>query len=322
MQEQTNRHPKVFIGIVALVLSVGIVGVGCMRENSQYDFEVVPLDKEIGIINLTSWNQRDLLVSWGKKAEGLRSNAVMKGSLNECVIEGLEPGQNYSIRIARTDLIGKLRYRPYKTEATTGIVKPSYIVLVGASVGKEWNLAALPKRTGINGFVLGHRGKYGYDKGDQVEKLAGVSSSKPDIAIIKECAAYFPKELERIIEKLPLWVDTLASSGITPVAATCCPVTEENDKANPGRQKAIDEFNRFVRAYAMQNNMSVVDLAKTLQVSETDTHLRGDYAQPDGLHLTPRAYLALDSMLVSLLNSGLRSGPATKETILSIQKAM
>jgi len=277
------------------------VGVTSLRKPLPYDFEFIPTRNGVAITNTTAWNQRDFLVSWGEAGGNIKASMLMKGALNHCVIEGLAGGKTYAFRLRRSDLKGRLLYLPYTTAVTVSERVPTYVVLVGASVGKTWDLPSLPGRTGIDDFAFGYRAKYGYDKGDIIEGLTG-AQLKPEMVIIKECAAYFPKELEPIREKLPHWVDSLTTNGIIPVLATCCPVTKANDEQNPGRQTAIDEFNAFVRTYARENQLRLLDLAQALQISNSDSHLRSDCAQPDGLHLTSKAYAALDLAVVPALS--------------------
>ena len=283
-----------------------------MRRKLPYEIELVPTRNGIAITNTTDWNRRDLVVSWGEKGSEFEGSMLMKGSLNRCMIDGLAGDKTYSIRLRRSDLRGRLLYKPFESEVTVRERVPTYAVLVGASVGKAWDLPSLPDRTGNDDFVFGYRGKYGYDKGDALDRLVE-AQLRPDLVIIKECAAYFPGELEPSAEKLPQWVDLLKANGMTPVLATCCPVTEANDGGNPGRQEAIDEFNRFVRDYARENGLCLLDLAKALRVGETNSHLRSDYAQPDGLHLAPKAYAVLDLMAVPSLIRELRHARPEKE---------
>ena len=296
------KRSRVLVGasIFCFLLVVGIIGGIRLRKQMPYIFEIVPVENGIGIINTTVWNQRDLAVLWSEKSEGHKGSTVMKGALNQCVIDGLASGRTYTIRIRRSDPVGRVLYRSFQTETTVPETKPEYVVLVGASVGKSWDFPSLPNRTGVDGFAFGYRGYNGYDKGRVIEYLTR-HELKPDTVIIKECAAYFPKELEPVIEKLPQWIDILNANGITPVLATCSPVTEENARQNPERLETIHEYNRFVRKYADENDLRVLDLEKTLRDSDTNPYLRDDYAQSDGLHLVPRAYEALDQIIIPAL---------------------
>lgn len=278
-----------------------------------YEMEFVPIEKGIGIINTTTWNQRDLLVSWGEKGGKIAASKIMKGSQNECVIDGLTAGITYALQVRRADLLGRIRYKSLETAITIHDPAPKYVILVGASVGKSWDLPSLPKRASNSKFVFGYRGIYRYDKTPVLEWITR-SQIKPDIVIIKECAAYLPKEQNKIIEKIPGWVSFLREREITPALATCCPVTEENDSQNPGRQDAINKCNTFTRSYARENGVGILDLQKVLEASDTHTFLKDIYAQPDGLHLTPKAYDAMDSMLIqSLLNEGWQESPGEEK---------
>jgi hypothetical protein len=271
-----------------------------MRKELPYNIEIVPRHDKLLVLNTTSWSTRDLTVSCQGSTGVTQRAVVMSGMRNQCEIPGLDANEKYLVRIRRADLLGRLRYKSSIRECTIPEASPQYVVLVGASVGKEWNLPALPNRLHTNGYVFGYRGKYSYDKTDVLESLVN-SPYKPDIVIIKECAAYFPKESESIRVRLPQWVDMLESNDITPVLATCCPVTEENDRQNPGRQAAINEFNQFVRAFAEEKNLGLLDLEKTLRIGDNRHYLKGEYASPDGLHLVSAAYHALDPIvLVSL----------------------
>lgn len=298
-----NRKLLIYAGaLCALLVAAGIIGVSYLRKGLPYEFEIVPIDRGIAITNREAWNERDLVVSWGEAGGADLSSKVMKGSVNQCTIEDLEAGRTYSLRIRRTDLKGRLFYKGFEAEMTVLDPAPKYVVLIGASVGKTWDLASFPDRTGQDGYVFGYRGKYRYDKEDLIRQVVS-APLKPDMVIIKECAAYFPRDTSKIIEKLPQWVDLARESGVTPVLATCAPVTEANDSTNPGRQEAIDEANAFVRAYTAENDVGILDLAETLSVGEESRHLREDFAQPDGLHLAPKAYEALDGILVPALES-------------------
>ena len=293
---------KKLIPLIVLIaaLIAGFVGFCGMRENLPYGFEFVPANDGLRVINTTAWNKRDFVVSCRDANRVSRPDIVMKGALNHCEIPGLKAHERYMVRVRRADLLGRLRYKSFARECVMPVKPPLYVVLLGASVGKEWNLPALPDRLNADGYAFGYRGKYGYDKTDVLETLVN-SQYKPDIVIIKECAEYFPKELNPILEKLPQWVDLLVSSDITPVLATCCPVTEGNDCGNPGRQAAINEFNQFVHAFAEEKDLALLDLEETLR-SDGDAHyLRVEYSQPDGLHLLPAAYQALDAIVLPAL---------------------
>jgi len=301
-----KRH-RIFLSAVAIcgLLIAATVGASSVRRELPYEFDIVPIDHGIGITNTATWNQRDLIVSYGERGETPQSNTLMKGSLNQCVIQGLKGGQTYSLRIKRADLKGKLLYKTFEAEIEVLDPAPKYVVLVGASVGKDWDLPSFPDRTGESGYTFGYRGRYSHDKESLITPFLS-AQLKPVVVIIKECAAYFPEDKDKIVEKLPRWVDLLKASGITPVLATCVPVTGDNDRNNPGRQAAIEDVNQFIRTYTEKNNIGLLDLASVLRVDENNGYLRESYARQDGLHLQADAYKPLDEILVPTIASAER----------------
>jgi len=288
------------LGLRIVVLVAAIAGVSFMRKDLPYKFDIVPINNGISITNLVSWNKRDLTVRCRSHDGHLRSRTLIPGSENHCILHYLSPGRSYTVRIARADLTGKLLYSSFQTEVTVTDPPPEYVVLVGASVGESWDFPSLPARVGAPNSVFGFRPKLGYDKRDVLDRLVAVPT-KPDKVIIKECAAYMPREVDNAIGKIPGWVDMLRSRDIVPILATCCPVTEANDKANPGRQKAIEKFNDFIRSYAADHGVEVLDLEKALRIGDVDRRLKEEFAQTDGLHLMPEAYTVLDRMAPTVL---------------------
>lgn len=92
-----------------------------------------------------------------------------------------------------------------------GIVKEKKrIVLVGASIGQEWNLPELSRRVGNDDYVFESLAAWQFDKTEVLEEtlmrpkrkfrltrtyLKGFLEPNPkpaDVVIIKECSSYFP----------------------------------------------------------------------------------------------------------------------------------
>jgi hypothetical protein len=293
--------------IACALLIIGVLALYLLRKNLPYQFEFVPIREGVVIITTTGWNRNDLDITLTGNSDGASLRALMKGEKNQCRVEELRGGETYSIRVRRSDLLGRVRYQSFNGSVVVPEMPPQYVVLVGASVGKAWNLPSLPDRTGFKDFVFGCREKYGYDKSEVIQRLS--ESYKPDIVIIKECSAYFPKHRSQMVEKIPSWIATLSDNDIIPILATCCPVTETNDAENAGRQVATNEFNRFIRAFAAEHDIVLLDLAQALEISKDAHHLRNEYAQPDGLHLTPQAYEKLDQLLISVIEGMEVSSP-------------
>jgi len=286
------------LGFVAL-FAILVAGGDMIRKDLPYDIEVVPRFDSVGIINKTEWVTRDLGITI-KSSGSSQLQTTLPGDTKETLISGLTPETRYSVAVFRKDLLGKIKYRPKIFEIETK--NRPYIVLVGASVGYSWNLPGLPKRLKDDGFVLGYRmGKEGFDKEKTIRKLLS-SKIKPDAVIIKECAAYFPRELKENVTKIEEWVRLLSNNGVIPILATCAPVTRENDLKYSGRMKSINEFNEFIRNFARKKRIAVLDLQKALEDGSEMHYLKREYARQDGLHLVSKAYSeALDPIVFPVL---------------------
>jgi lysophospholipase L1-like esterase len=67
------------------------------------------------------------------------------------------------------------------------------------------------------------------------------------------------------------------------------------------RLRDLAAFNDWIRKYALEQNLPILDLEKALRISETDRRLRDDFDGGDGLHLNQNAYSLLDqTMLITL----------------------
>lgn len=192
-------------------------------------------------------------------------------------------------------------------------------VLVGASVGNAWRVPELPGRIPLPGWELEFAGEYAFDK----EKvLAGILQRKdrPQAVIIKECAAYFPGDLTRYRALMKKWVGDCRRGGVVPILATVAPVREPDLtrlqywknlakrvlSAQPGvaaRRNQIGIFNDWLRGYAMEEGISLLDLERALIYNPTNRSLRRDFDSGDGLHLNWRAYRELDLVLAATLKN-------------------
>lgn len=290
--------------MTVIIIPLGIVFAGVLmfarfRESFPYTFEIVRLNGgKLGIVNREEWNTRDLdvrLVSGGQ--------AVAKGVIDGMTHSGIlipPHGMDYGdIVIRRTDVLGRLKYSPKTISIPAGNQPERFIVLVGASIGQRWNLPEFGARSGVTGYAYGFRGKYEFDKSDVFTTMRGYRI-KPAAVIIKECSAYFPRDLEGSKRLLEQWVRELQASSILPVLATTAPVV--NIPEHQQRQTSVDEWNRYVRELASDRNVPALDIAKVLQVSHEDRRLKPEFAEKDGLHLNEKAYrLALDPLLKDFL---------------------
>jgi hypothetical protein len=195
------------------------------------------------------------------------------------------------------------------------------ILLLGASVGYEWDLPGWPKRMNDERFIIEMKPEYSFDKRNALEEillrpkrkfrltrtyLKGFfqpALRKPDVIILKECAAYFPGDLEKYKDIIQQMVKRCEDSNIKPVLATVVPVTEEHSLKKPGRLEAILSYNDWIKSYAQKAGLVLIDLESSLRVSEKNRSLRPELTDGDGLHLNRAAYDILDKTFLESLKS-------------------
>lgn len=194
--------------------------------------------------------------------------------------------------------------------------KTRKILLLGASVGKAWNLTEWPGRVKNKKYSFESMAIYDFDKSQALEEilmrpkrkfrltrtyLKGIFEAplqKPDFIIIKECAGYFPGNFERYKELVKGWVLQCRAAGIKAIVTTVVPVTLEHAKTKPGRLEGIIAYNDWVKVYTKEIGIGCLDLETPLRVSEENRGLREDLTIGDGLHLNTMAYNILDKALL------------------------
>ncbi len=206
-----------------------------------------------------------------------------------------------------------------------GMTKKKHVVLLGASVGHAWDIASLPDRLkqdqNAQGYAFEFVGDYQFDKSQTLRSILQRKQNKPDAIILKECAAYFPGDLRQYQETMKGWVKECKNAKVVPVLTTVVPVTKPTGlkamakdlvkplfgKANTtARLESLLQYNDWIRAYAKQEGLTVLDLEETLRISETDRRLRADLQSGDGLHLNAQAYALLDRIVIPTLDQAFR----------------
>jgi hypothetical protein len=189
-----------------------------------------------------------------------------------------------------------------------------HIVLVGASIGYAWDFGALPNRIDAKGYTFEFVGEYVFDKSKALNEIL-TRNPKPYAVILKECSTYFPGKFEEQKELMQTWTEALQKNGIIPILATVVPVTSPRFftlqyvknliKYLPigkipieRRQSYVAEFNDWVRKYADEKGLAVLDLEGTLRRSEADRRLKPELTSGDGMHLNQDAYSLLDKIVV------------------------
>jgi len=189
----------------------------------------------------------------------------------------------------------------------SGELEDADIAFVCASVGSAWNIG--DHFPDLNIAVYD---EYQFDKGDVIRNI--LEGDKPDIMIIKECAAYFPPEdygtsMEAYEDLIRDWVNLCRGEGVIPVLATVVPIDPDNPENPEGRLESLLEFNDWIHEYSEYEDISVLDLEAALRVSEDDRTLDPDYDSGDGLHPNDLAYSEeLDDILIPALEGALDIG--------------
>jgi len=195
----------------------------------------------------------------------------------------------------------------------------THIVLIGASIGQGWHLAEWPARVHAEGFTAESIPAWQFDKSEVLDEvlirparkfhptrsylksLFQPPPRKPEIVILKECSSYFPGDLAVYHRSIQDWVGRLQVRGIKVVLATVVPVTHARAEQNPGKQESLLKYNEWIRQYADQHNLRILDLEAALHDGGTDKYLREEFATADGSHLNAAAYAVLDDVLRKLL---------------------
>jgi hypothetical protein len=201
----------------------------------------------------------------------------------------------------------------------TAVDGKKHVMLVGASVGKAWKLADFTRRTNDGAHLLESVAVYDFDKTEMIEEilmrpkrkfrltktyLLGFfkpAPQRPDAIILKECAAYFPGDLERYKGLMTKWVARIREAGIEVMVATVVPVTERRAGEQPGKIEGIRAYNDWVHEFAQRERIPVLDLEAAMATQDGRRFLRDEWTSGDGLHLNAQAYQALDQTLADLL---------------------
>ncbi len=207
-----------------------------------------------------------------------------------------------------------------KMNTETG--KQKLIVLLGASVGMAWDIPQLPYRISNFDYIFEYIPHGGFDKSETLNEIISREEKRPDVVIIKECAAYFPGDMDHYKDLMKKWIHSCLESDVIPIPATVVPVTRLHPykkipidiikgrnpfkRDNPfksRKNKTILEYNDWIKMYSEQNGLSVLDLEAAMRYSDKNRFLREDLARIDGLHINSKAYNILDQIVIPSLNT-------------------
>lgn len=191
------------------------------------------------------------------------------------------------------------------------------IVLLGASIGRNWNISYLPERIGNHDYIFEYVDGGAFDKSVKLMEILARRENKPDAIFLKECAAYFPGDFKHYQSLVKQWIEACHKANVIPIPTTVVPVTRLHSlkkfaidivklrnpfkmgsplKAN--RQRAILAFNEWIRTFCAQNDLVLLDLEKAVRKSEKNRFLRSALAKVDGLHLNQKGYKLLDQIVI------------------------
>ena len=194
-----------------------------------------------------------------------------------------------------------------------------YVTLIGASIGQAWNLAGWPDRVNAPEYSADSIAAWQFDKSEAVEEvllrpkrkfrptrtyfrsLFQPPPVKPDIVILKECSSYFPGDIEKYKNSVSGWVRQLQERNVRVILATVVPVTKARAAAVPGKQETLLAYNQWVRNYAREQHLPLLDLELAMRDRAEGSYLREEYAAADGSHLNANAYRVLDGTLRTIL---------------------
>lgn len=204
-----------------------------------------------------------------------------------------------------------------------------HVILLGASVGREWRIEELPERAGRPEYRLEFVARYDFDKGPELEQILSRRSGRPDAVILKECAAYFPGDLDRYRALVTSWVGRCREAGVVAIPATVAPVLVRRGwtgrvraalraargRPHPRRRlEGLLAYNDWLRRFAAEEGLTVLDLEASLRVGEDDRSLPEDLHSGDGLHLNEEAYRRLDAIVPRALDRALKLAPWKAES--------
>ena len=196
------------------------------------------------------------------------------------------------------------------------------IILLGASIGRAWNISGLPERIGNHDYIFEYVDGGGFDKSMKLKEILTRRENKPDAIFLKECAAYFPGDFDKYKSLMKQWINDCNNADVIPIPTTVVPVTKLHSLKKFGidilklrnpfklgnpfknkRQKAILEYNDWIRIYCADNGLTLLDLEQAVHKSEKNRYLKSGLAKIDGLHLNKKGYKTLDKIVMPTLEN-------------------
>ncbi len=197
-----------------------------------------------------------------------------------------------------------------KQQLADGAAAPNRVVFFGASITARWDLAAAfpglnAQNRGVgNQLVPAMLARYKRD----------VLELKPDAVLLKFCSInvrpFMP--LSVMQDGMMMMVDLARSHGIRPIVCTIIPAGKP--EARIGDFSVVDTLNSFnvwLRAYAAENALPIVDYAAA--ISDAENLLPREYSV-DPVHVNDAGYEILARTARPVIDSVLAAGTLTAST--------
>ncbi len=214
--------------------------------------------------------------------------------------------------------IAMMNLSTIKIDARASSEGTRQIVLIGASVGYSWRFSELFSRINAGRYSFEYVELYQFDKSEALNSVLS-RPNLPSAIILKECAAYFPGDLELYKSLMTSWIDQCLEKKVMPIPTTVVPVTWSHNVINGfkmiikraigrinkiyglSRIDSILAYNDWIKEYAQSRGLVVLDLESAVRVSPEDRYLRNELSSGDGLHLNDQAYKILDGIVLPTL---------------------
>ncbi|MBN2284804.1 MAG: hypothetical protein JXI43_00040 [Tissierellales bacterium] len=193
----------------------------------------------------------------------------------------------YTIKTAYYMIRINLSFHKRQKHPKEDLLKDKEILLLGASIGRSWYIYEYFDF--IKSLAV-----YRFDKTKELQEYITdrESHKKPDAIILKECAAFIHADSEKFDKEFMNYqniyrdmVQTVKRNNIIPITATVCPLAYKGEHL-----ENILKFNDWVKQYAENNNLAMLDIEGAVRISQNNRMLRKEISQTDGLHLTREAY--------------------------------
>lgn len=176
-------------------------------------------------------------------------------------------------------------------------LRDAAVVFVGASITENWDFDRY-----FPGYDFSKVIHFDWDK---TQAWDSVREARPDIVVVKECAAYFYAEggtpLAEFENSIREMVERIRESGALPVLCTTIPVDVGHGGCSQAQLDDLRAFNGWLRGYCSDRNIALLDYEQ--RIADSQGQLPGACHDGDGLHPNSAGYDLLSPMVIPTLQS-------------------